>query len=95
MSAARRKALPAPVTVDPLPPKQAIAYALTCQRASLFQVLGIVRMAAQTIREPGYKHAETDVWEALDGAVELIGPILDRLENYETLVAEEVRRGDY
>lgn len=73
----------------------AIDKALTCQRASLFQVLGIVRMAAQTIREPGYKHAETDVWEALDAAVGLLGPILDRFESLETLVAKEVRRGDY
>ena len=49
---------------------EALHAAITNQRAALFQVLGIVRLAAQTIREPGYKEAETDAWEALDGAVQ-------------------------
>jgi hypothetical protein len=75
--------------------RKAMDAAITSQRGRLFQVLAIVRMAAQTIREPGYEHAKTDAWEALDGATELLCRVLDRLESPETMIAVEVRHGDY
>lgn len=91
----KRESVEVRAAVEPTPSHAAIDSALNCQRANLFQVLGIVRMAAQAIREPGYKHSETDAWGALDAAAGLLGLILDRLENLETLVAKEVRRGEY
>jgi hypothetical protein len=53
---------------------EALDAAITDQRPALFQVLGIVRLAAQA-------HAATDAWEALDGAAQLLSGNLDRRES--------------
>jgi hypothetical protein len=70
--------------------------ALNEQRAVLFQAMGIIRMARNAIQgRSSYEHAATDAWTALDAAYERLCSIADRLEDSETMLADEVTRGDY
>jgi hypothetical protein len=75
--------------------------ALSDVRSTLFQAMGIVRMASSTISEPSYEKAETDeypgafVWTALDGAHEILCRVADRLMDSATLLAGEVPHGEY
>jgi hypothetical protein len=75
--------------------EKAMEAAFIEQRAVLFQAMGIVRMASETIREPYHAKAHTDAWTALGGAYALMGLVADRLQDSETMLAEEVSRGDY
>lgn len=61
----------------------------------LYQVMGIVRMATETIREPTLgERSITAAWTALDGAYKLLDIITDRLQTSETMLAEEVPHGE-
>jgi len=74
---------------------KAMNTALIELRHKLFQAMGIVRMAAFTIQEPGYAKAETDAWTSLDGAYDLLCRVADRLASTETVLLGEVPRGEY
>jgi hypothetical protein len=70
--------------------------ALNSVRGTLFQAMGIVRMATETIRGgSAYPRADTDAWTALEGAHEILSRIADRLETSETMLADEVPHGEY
>jgi hypothetical protein len=93
MSAAKvRPIRPAP---EPTVSVEAMDTALNSQRCDLFQVMGIVRMASDAVREPrrGQRSLQ-DAWAALDGAYELLTRISDRLQDCETMLVEEVARGE-
>jgi hypothetical protein len=69
--------------------------ALNDVRGTLFQAMGIVRMASNAIREPIDDKAETDAWTALEGAHEILCRVADRLQSVETILADEVPHGEY
>jgi hypothetical protein len=94
MSAAKVTPIrPAP---EPTVSVEAMDEALNSQRCDLFQAMGIVRMASDTVREPkrGQRSLQ-DAWAALDGAYELLTRISDRLQDTETMLAKEVDRVEY
>jgi hypothetical protein len=91
--AKRRSTASKPNTTVPV---NAIDSALNEQRANLFQAMGIVRMAIDTIREPALgERSITAAWTALDGAYTLLSKVADRLQDSETMLSKEVSRGEY
>jgi hypothetical protein len=70
--------------------------ALNDVRGTLFQAMGIVRMSVDTIREPPLgERSITAAWTALDAAHEILCRVADRLQDSETMLADEVPHGDY
>jgi hypothetical protein len=58
--------------------------------------MGIVRMTSETIRQGGsYNGGATDAWASLDAAFEILCRVADRLEDSDTMLADEVSHGDY
>lgn len=82
---------------------KAMDRALNDQICALFEAMAIVRLAARQAERgssddngPVLSLGEaTDVWTALDGAHKLMGRIADRLASSETMLSEEVSRGEY
>jgi hypothetical protein len=76
----------------PRVPVKAMDEALLDQRIALFQAMGIVRLASATLRNSAIG---ADEWTALDGAHAILSTVADRLECTETMLADDVPRGNY
>ncbi len=69
--------------------------ALNDQGVALYQAMGIIRLATTAVRDPAYDREVTDAWTALDAAYAILSGIADRLQDTESMLAEEVPRGEY
>jgi hypothetical protein len=68
--------------------------ALIDVRGTLFQAMSIVRMAARAAEDD--PDADVDVWVSLDAAHEILSRVADRLQDSESLLADEVLpHGEY
>ena len=81
-------------------PKATVTFAavesvLNDLRGDLYAVMGIVRMACGTVREPPLgERSLMDAWTALDGAYTLLDDLTDRLLDTKKLLSDEVIHGD-
>jgi hypothetical protein len=80
---------------NPAPSAALIERALLDRRQTLFQAMGIIRLATHAIREAPYEGSNTDAWCSLDGAFGLLANVADHLENVDALIVAEMPHGDY